>query len=156
MAYIDKMIVEGTTYDLGVLESLKDKNGHNRFIEGAMQEISSPVVTLSYKKWSLSGTHIMFVIAGTCENASVITANTILAYVPNLPTWVINKIFPVWNIEYLEKKNILLIADDGTTQELGVYLRKAYDTIYIYSDAAVTLTANRAFRMQFDLLIDTD
>ena len=71
------------------MENIKDNSGHNRFIEGDLDTYTVANVTFSYAKWSLSGTHLMIVLAGT--NKQQVNAGTYLAeFEP--PTWIYNKI----------------------------------------------------------------
>ena len=46
------------------ITTLVDSEGHNRFEEWDMTSETLSGVTFSFKKVSLSGTHIMFVFAG--------------------------------------------------------------------------------------------
>ena len=54
------------------MANIVDADGHNRFIEGniATEEIEG--VTWAYARWSLSGTHLMCVLAGTIEDETAL------------------------------------------------------------------------------------
>ena len=138
-------------------ENIIDKEGHKRFIEGNGDAATAvDGLTISYNKWSLSGSHIMFVLAGTFSNATVLLANIDLVSF-TLPTWIVNKIIPIWGNNFIEEKNVYGYANDWTSQSISiVLLRKNDNKIYIRSTRAATFTADRNFRIQFDLLIDSE
>ena len=137
------------------ITTLTDSKGNPRFIEGdGIPKTNLPGLTISYCKWSLSGTHLMLVCAGTVVNETVFTTGNIATF--NLPNWILNKIYPVWANSYIEKKSIALVADNFTEQSTTSVLVKSETSIAIYVSSAVTLTANRGFRVQFDLLIDNE
>ena len=158
MAYIDKINVEGINYDLGALESLKDTNGHNRFIEGNITTTALTGVTYDYAKWSLSGTHLMLVIAGKIEDGVTIADNFTFG-TADIPEWISNKIYPSYFGNYIEFKTI---KARSTTSWAG----KDYDIRMCKVSGDLVITKNNAtendtgvtlgFRMQFDLLIDND
>ena len=138
-----------------VLDSLVDSAGNPRFIEGDLEVQTVTGVTANYYKWSLSGTHLMLVLACTLENSAVISNGTDLAII-NLPSFINDKILPV----YTDNKTVNIIrasalASDLTTQVIGLGLRKDTNlTIRVYE--GLTLTKERNFRVQFDLLIDNE
>lgn len=111
-------------------------------------------LTVSYCKWSLSGTHLMMVCAGSIADTTTLTTGNIATF--PLPEWILNKIYPVWSNIYIEKKDIKLIADNFTEQTVTGILSKGSTSISVYITNAVTLTAKRSFRMQYDLLIDNE
>ena len=135
--------------------NLVDKDGHSRFIEGNGSPIEQEGAEITYCKWSLSGTHLMCVLAGNISNSTVIANNTTLASF-TLPSWVSEKIYPVF-AGNLEIQYINLYASDWTKQSVGVSFAKLSDgKLRIRSEEALTLTADRGFRIQFDLLIDNN
>lgn len=148
-----------TTYEysyqlLNDIASLVDSAGNPRFIEGDGTGKTLSGLTISYCKWSLSGTHLMVVCAGNITNGTTLTTGNIATF--TLPEWILNKIYPVWSSAYIEKKDIKFFADNFTEQTTTGILSKGSTSIAIYVSSALALTANRAFRIQFDLLIDTD
>lgn len=147
--------IESTT-NLKVFENIVDKDGHKRFIEGnGTNEVISGI-TFTYSKFSLSGTHLMFVIAGTCNNATELT-NSLLFSSFTIPSWIWNKIFGVWQTTNVIRQQIIMYADDWTTQSPSFVLAKGTDNrITVRHVGTTTLTADRSFRMQFDLLIDNE
>ena len=137
------------------ITQLYDSAGNPRFIEGDLDIQTVSGVTTNYHKWSLSGTHLMIVLACTLENSAVISNGTDLAII-DLPSFIESKILPV----YADNKTINMIrvsalASDLTTQVIGLGLRKDTNlTIRVYE--GLTLTKERNFRVQYDLLIDTE
>lgn len=145
-------IKNGTTH---LFETITDRKGNNRFIEGNGDvETTVDGLTISYNKWSLSGSHIMFVLAGTFANGSELPENTDLVSF-TLPTWILDKIIPVWGVN-IEIKDFKAYAYDWSNQNIIVVLDKADDKIIIRATKPVTFSADRNFRVQFDLLIDSE
>ena len=134
------------------METIKDANGNLRFIEGNGEAAAVAGITSTYCKWSLSGTHLMLVFAGSIEDESVIANNTALVLF-NLPAWVLDKIFPVWS-NAIEVKTFALNDDNWSTQTIPITLYKTSNDVRLYTGTSITLTAKRYFRMYFDLLID--
>lgn len=146
----------GDTYQLYYpqpqLENIVDKDGHKRFIEGDFTPETISGVTYTYHKWSLSGTHLMFVLAGTIADTTALPFSA-LAYI-TLPSWIFNKIYPTYGI-VIERKSQLFGSSDTTTQSGTAILFKDTTQIRI-SLASITMTATRSFRIAFDLLIDNE
>ena len=125
--------------------------------DGAKDSSTPEGVTLTYCKWSLSGTHLMIVCAGNVANATEIANDSYLAVYP-LPKFILDKIYPVWDSRNIENKTTTFIADNWGTQTASITLVKTSTALGIRKTGGgtFTLTANRAFRIQFDLVIDTD
>ena len=145
--------IESTT-NLKVFENIVDADGHKRFIEGDGTPAEITGITPTYCKWSLSGTHLMLVYAGSVENGTTI-ANGIVIASFNLPDWILNKIYPVWG-NGIERKVTNLTASDWSKQDLDIALDKSTNSLRLLKVAPVTLTADRGFRIAFDLLIDNE
>lgn len=150
-----------TTYEysyqlLNAIEALVDDSGNPRFIEGDGIPATIDGFTATYCRWSLSGTHLMFVLAGAFANGTALTNNTVLANF-TIPEDIYNKIFPTFS-NVIEIKNIPCYNTEFTTQTLSVQERKrtSEKEILLQCSGALTLTDDRNFRMQFDLLIDTE
>lgn len=139
-----------------VLDSLVDSKGNPRFIEGdGVPLVTVPTgVTISYAKWSLSGSHLMIVLAGSIANATALTASG-LRYKYEMPSYILDKVYAVWG-NSLELKTVSLVASDYTTQAFNARIFKDTGHLAILNQTGVTLTADRSFRVQFDLLIDTE
>lgn len=141
----------GASWGFPSMERIVDANDNFRFVEGAITMQTITGITQTYGKWSLSGTHLMIVLAGKIENESTISGT--LAYV-NLPNWVLNKIIPlVANL--VSSKDIILWSETYSTQSIGVNIRKETNRLTI-NIGNITLTAERYFRIEFDLLIDAE
>lgn len=144
-----------TIENMNKMEKIKDSHNHLRFIEGEGTINTIEGLTINFSKWSLSGTHLMFVVAGSILDQTVIQVNTrIIDF--SLPKWVFDKIIGVVGSD-IDKKSINAYASDYSTQTLTLTLikRTAAETIAITSQA-ITLTKDRSFRIQFDLLIDNE
>lgn len=139
-----------------LMTNIVDSHGNKRFVEfnGAID--STDGLTVTYKKASLSGSHLMIVLAGSIANGTTLNNGKVMARF-NLPSYIMNKIIPVWN-NVIETKDVLAYAEDWTSQSLQYCaLAKTTSTQLAISKVnSLTLTADRNFRIQFDLLIDSD
>ena len=145
--------IKKLTYDSPkVLNALVDSKGNQRFIEGNGTLTTISGLTVTYNKYSLSGTHLMFVIAGEVTETSVLSGK-IVTFI--LPSWILNKISVTYG-SFIERKSLLLYANDNSSQNVELGFVKATDNVYIQFNGSLTLTKNRAFRIQFDLLIDSE
>ena len=122
-------------------------------IEGDGTPLTITGFTSSYCKWSLSGTHLMLVCAGSIETGVTIAGLTKFA-VFNVPSWVMDKIVAVVGL-VIEYKNIEAYATDYSSQTFRVVLRKQ-DALTFTFNSEFTFTKTRDFRVQFDLLIDSE
>lgn len=147
-----KEVVKNTKgYDFA---NLVDADGHDRFIEGDinLNESVPEEITKVYGKWSLSGSHLMFVL---CIDLAVknFTSQTDLAHI-TLPSWVMNKIAPLFDV-VIDRKTFIAFANDYTTQEPVVYLEKHSDYVSLILNA-INVTPAKHCRIEFDLLIDNN
>lgn len=132
-------------------ENIKDENEHNRFVEGSIDTSMVPSqVTITYAKWSLSGTHLMVVIGG---EASTNIGTTYLGYV-YLPEWILNKIYRLYEASSLITMSSMLLRDKTTAQFStgNCYMFKTNNRLEISTDNITN--SSSGFRIQFDLLID--
>lgn len=136
------------------ISTLVDKDGHDRFIEGNGTPSVLEGFTSTFCKWSLSGSHLMLVLAGTFADESIIVADTTLASF-TLPQWIFDKIYPVFS-NWIETKSITLRGDDWSSQSFDIVYGKSSNKITIVPIASVTLTAERSFRIAIDLLVDNE
>lgn len=170
LTYVDASCVETQSYDksgnnwvynsedltpLNKLENITDKDGNQRFIEGniSINEISG--VSKSYGKWSLSGTHLMIVLALSLANETTIADNTSLCSI-NIPQWILDKIVPVvgGTIAFSENK---AYASDYTNQIFVSRIVKPDVNVFqLRNEGAWSLTKDRTIRLQYDLLIDNE
>ena len=135
------------------ISNLVDSKGNPRFVEGNGTPATITGFTSSYCKWSLSGTHLMLVLAGNFENAVSVSQGSVLATFA-VPEFILNKIVPVIgsNIEY---KQSAAYSADYDTQTINFLFRKLTNLI-ITCNSNITFTKARTFRIQFDLLIDAE
>ena len=136
---------------LVIMENIVDSQGNNRFVEGDVTTEEIAGVTFTYGRWSLSGTHLMIVLAGTIASNTSITEGY-KAELKDLPTWILNKIYPT-SYKLITAEEIILWGAAQTSYQIG--LDKDDEKIKIYFND-VTTTENKYFRVQFDLLIDTE
>lgn len=150
--YVEAVTLKATD-NAQVFEKIVDKDLHYRFVEGDGVINALTGFTSVFCKWSLSGSHIMFVLAGTfSEGAEVPSVHDIASF--TLPSWVYNKIYPVWST-YLENKVVSCKATNWSSQEVDMALMKESGVMKIrLLGAPTTFTATRSFRVQFDLIID--
>lgn len=142
--------ISGDSFDGDTqLEKIKDASGHNRFIEGDITTIDVEGVTYSYKKWSLSGTHLMVVLAGNILDETVFPSGEIANF--TLPSWIMDKITAITGDRVIIAK-LVAYGSDLSSQESACYLRKSTNMYITFG--GLTLTATRSFRVEFDLLID--
>lgn len=137
-----------------VLDSLVDSAGNPRFIEGAGVIPTITGVTNVYNKWSLSGSHLMIVLSDTVADTTALSFSTTLASY-SVPSFILNKIVGVVG-STIEYKTATLYASDFSNQTLPLSFRKVNEKLEIATNANLTLTKDRTFRIQFDLLIDTE
>lgn len=161
VGYTIKTAKLNATQNQPIFESIVDKNGNKRFIEGdiAIEEITG--ITKKYGKWSLSGSHLMCVIA--CEvdaNTEIPVWPSVFSYI-ELPEWIIDKIYPLTN-NYLDGKdvNVTPLESSGysaLTQRFAIKVDKTNNQLVVQFDTAqsVTPTDDSGFRLAIDLLIDS-
>lgn len=138
-----------------VFENIEDSAGHKRFVEGNGSTAQIEGLNITFCKWSLSGSHLMLVLAGTVALGTTITSSDRIAVFP-LPSWVNAKIYPVLS-NLIEYKNISFI-NMSTYQQNNVmgYIDKLSDGISLYIMQSITFEADSTFRVVFDLLIDNE
>ena len=138
------------------LGDIVDANGNNRFVEGSGTPANITGSTITYNKWSLSGTHLMLVLAGESASGTTVTSN-MLFVTYSLPDFIMDKIHPIWMDNSVDIKNFHFRSIHNETASLTtVQLRKENNTITMYSSLSETISGIRAFRFQFDLLIDSE
>lgn len=145
----------GAISELPVFENIVDAQGHKRFIEGDIALSSIDGVAKTYGKWSLSGSHLLIVLCVDIANETALNVS-ILGTLRELPSWLIGKIVPTFS-NAIEYKSFNMFADNLSSQNIGIYLRKpTANSIDIYIASNVNLTADRHCRIAFDLLIDNE
>lgn len=136
------------------LDDIVDAEGNKRFIEGNLtieiteEEVTTYGFTPIYNKWSLSGTHLMIVssfsvTAGWTPNKTLFSAT--------VPDYIYNKVFPIVEGGFVSR---LKVPDSQNTDKVFLLNKGNNNKLEVYSSS--TFSADRAVRVQFDLLIDTD
>lgn len=149
-----KNFIKPTSTGVKMLESIQDKNGNPRFAEGTFNPFAVEGVTYTYKKWSLSGSHLMIVLAGTiAKNTEIATGSTLTDI--NIPSWIGEKIYPLFT-DNVQAQTLTAWSSGYGTQTTPIYLNKQSNTKLRVFMSGLTLTAERNFRVQFDLLIDNE
>ena len=134
------------------ISTLVDADGHDRFIEGEITIGEIAGLSISFAKWSLSGTHLMIVIAGEFAENSSFSAGTVIGYCM-LPQWITDKIYPVIST-YVDSKNVLFRDELWATQEISTTLIKELGQLRVYLNSTATISSDKGFRIDYDLLID--
>lgn len=137
-----------------VFEDIVDKDGHKRFLEDDGTDQTITGFTYTYHKWSLSGSHLLLVVAGNIADASTISSSSNFGYY-ELPDWIMSKIYPSF-LNNIEVKTISIWNDDYSSQNVTMVLEKKTGAMVIRNAGALTTTKARSLRVEFDLLIDND
>ena len=135
------------------LDDIADKNGNKRFVSGEMTFANNVYINTAmiYAKWSLSGTHIMFVgIIKTKSNQQKFSLGNPIFSI-TLPDYINNKI-----VEISSSNRLVLVANGlrGDGESFSCQLRKTDTGVNICSDQTLPSLTNA--RIQFDLLIDNE
>lgn len=149
---IDNIVDNVSNDPIIICENLHDENGDARFVEGTITMENISGVTFSYHKWSLSGSHLMIVIAGAVASGATLQAEKWCDL--DLPDYIKNKISPVFEA-VIERQTISAWNSDYTAINLNFWLLK-YSGIQINQYETPTTTKSYNFRIQFDLLIDME
>ena len=138
------------------LSKIVDSHGNARFVESNGTQATTTGFTASYCKWSLSGTHLMIVLAGKLDASTTFTGGSVNAVYP-LPQWIYDKIYPVYS-SYLEVKQVNMRDNNLDSYNTNYALIKSTGTsMKIQNTSSIATSTNDVyFRVQFDLLIDTD
>ena len=140
-----------------VFEDVLDNDGHKRFIEGAITLHTISGFTQNYGRWSLSGTHLMIVLAFTVASGTSFGNGVNLCSVA-IPKWVLDKVAVLWGTSGVALGTFNGIGSDTSSQSIsGIVLGKEVDSLSIVRyGTATTMTADRNFRIEYDLLIDNE
>lgn len=140
-----------------LLSDIVDANGNKRFIErNGNTPYTAEGFAITYAKASLSGSHLLIVLAGNVSQAFTVGSSINLIKF-TLPAYVYNKIVPLWASVFVEAKQIIYRSDQWTSQTQNVVLaRDGNNTLIIRTVNDFTATYDEHFRIQFDLLIDAE
>ena len=141
--------------ELKVFENIVDKDGHKRFIEGDITTETITGVTQNYGKWSLSGTHLMIVLALTIDSGASLTDESTIAII-DLPSWIKDKLQPLIST-YVSFVTAIGEDEDWSPVSIPTAIRKSGEAISLYKVGGTsTMTANTYVRIQYDFLIDNE
>lgn len=136
-----------------LFENIKDNNGNKRFVEGSLTTSSITGMTYDYSKWSLSGTHLMMVLAGFTTDSVVLSQGQTICEI-ELPSYIFDKIYPVTSNQVDTKQISFKNTVGGTIDNVTIWLIKDTNKLVFQNRTNITIATDRYFRMQFDLLID--
>lgn len=143
-----------------VFENIVDSNGNKRFIEGSLNTVELEGVTWTYNKWSLSGSHLMIVLAGRIANGTSLANNVKWADIApsQIPTFIYDKIVAIANYTVCAVSHGL--RNIGNYNQVlsseTIYMNKNNGLLLYRLGGTTALTAEAVFRIQIDLLIDND
>ena len=142
--------------DLKVFENIVDKDGHKRFIEGEVTTPAQTGVTWNYARWSLSGSHLMIVIAGSVTAGN--EASFSLSSVAEIPDWIKSKLHTLGTGDNITYSTIDTYTEDtGNIGHQNVILINHANVIQFYHGEPIgNEDHDVSFRCQFDLLIDNE
>ena len=151
---IEKLIEEHGGSGGSTLEDIVDSKGNKRFIEGNGAPATITGVTFTYNKWSLSGTHLMCVLAGTLAGNTFLDSNLKFTSFA-LPQYILDKIVPVYGT-VIDVKTVKFYTDGGTADDRSFYIKKTNGLLTFVLVSGGSLQSSRNFRIQMDLLIDSE
>ena len=145
-----------TVGDAQIFEKISDANGRKRFVEGDGTIITTITgFNITYNKWSLSGSHLMMVVAGTIEAGTTIDAGNPDLVRFGIPNWVLDKIYPMVNPFVDYKSVILTLTGYSEADNMKAILVKEMGQLKVrLLSKTLSNTSLASFRIQFDLLID--
>ena len=147
-------------------EKIKDSHGNFRFIGGSIRSsLDTTNYSVLYRKWSLSGSHLMLVFAFKIKDGTSRPAYYEIARIINLPQWVLDKLYAIggtttgwlagqefssFGTNDLPTGNKKTFAINKATEDGETFIR-------IYNiDALSASGSDLTYRIQFDLIIDND
>lgn len=140
------------TGDISPLENIVDSQGRKRFIEGALSDPQVSGITRAYARWSLSGTHLMVVVAGNLAANTSLTFGTSLGAAV-VPQWIADKIAPLISNKAMVAEQTF-VRPGGSIERKNVALAKYLNSLIVEVYGTISFNEDTTFRMQFDLLID--
>ena len=138
-----------------LMEEIRDASGNLRFIEGEGTNAVITGLTINYNKWSLSGSHLMLVVAGVLDSNYDESVTKVISTFNDIPLWILNKINTVAG-SLVEAKNTVLWGSDFSQVEKATNMQKTPQNTLTINIAPTTSNRDRNFRIQYDLLIDNE
>ena len=139
------------------LGKIIDTAGNLRFNEGNLTVIDPlPTgVSISYAKWSLSGTHLMIVLAGSVSANESVSPTPGIA-VAELPQYIKDKIYPMFGTFLGKFDGQLVNTSNYHTTTLTVGVDKVNNGLRIDLPHIDSAENQQIFRFGIDLLIDSN
>ena len=154
--------VDGTELTT-LMDNIVDSHGNKRFVEGniSLSLALDNSYNLVYGKWSLSGTHLMIVLAVKCTTNNSILAGAWFNETTFMPNYIYNKIYSssviVGGTRNLVSINQpLAIRNSAIINGPKFFLQKSNGGLQIVSFDDFTFSTDDYLRIQFDLLIDSE
>ena len=142
------------------IATLVDAQGHDRFIEGDITPTAVEGVEYTYTKWSLSGTHLLIVVAFTIASGTTWVGGAGIRGEILLPQWIKDKIVPtIPDGTYIDYKvSYSFNTSTGSPSvQIGAYLAKSATDVISFTTGGFTAVAyDVAGRIQLDILIDNE
>lgn len=146
------------TSEVAIFENITDKDGHKRYVEGSGTVINMPEgFEVLYNKWSLSGSHLMFVLylKNPSEDTTVATFGIKVNY--DLPQWIKDKIYTPSSSYAVAFNDFIQITAGATAgDKMKFAVRKDNDVISVDKYYQDTFKGGAYTRVSFDLLIDNE
>lgn len=149
---IQKLVSSGSLSNVKVFEEIVDKDGHNRFHEGIVTLSEIEGVSMTYGRWSLSGTHLMIVLALSIADTTALTDSQTLASI-DIPKWIYDKVIPLKS-DFVMNQNTLAYKTTWATVNFSTNITKGSNKLYVKKSGAFTASTNNIVRIAFDLIID--
>lgn len=150
-----------TATEAKIYETIEDSAGHKRFADGAGTvgtAIGDYLDNVSYCRWTLSGSHLMIVMAGKMKRNQTIPAYTNMAKYA-IPSWIRSKIYNLYgnnNDGIIGSVGINKFTDSlsdlGTSR--GYVISSGELLIQTLESITVPDQDNVYFRVAYDLIID--
>ena len=159
-ATLDGLEVDGTKYKVGggsgtiTLDDIVDKNGNKRFVEGNGIIESNVEFNSKYCKWSLSGTHLMCVLSASLSANTILPSQTLATF--TVPDYIGSKIITTWSNRIIMLEPY--IKDSEGAGDTIVVLVNYYNNNITFElvGRVAAINRERYFRIQFDMLIDSE
>ena len=133
--------------------TLVDKDGNDRFQDFNLSMETITGATFTYAKASLSGSHLLIVIAGVLESGNALS-QVKWGDLP-LPKWIRDKIFPTYASYLGAFAGQIITAGSYQVNEIIMNVDKTNDGLRIDCGSSISSSeSNRYFRIPIDLLID--
>lgn len=141
------------------MERIVDANDNFRFVEGSGTVNQSSKYENTYNKWSLSGTHLMIVFAGTLL-ANKTLENQFDMVDITIPQYIFNKIRVLFGTVSIDEKDCKFYGAGGSntdTKNIRLIKTSGRNKVTIrFVNSDYTPTENKTFKIQFDLIIDAE